>query len=327
MPQFIVHPDCPAPLEQALRSAVFEYSMERKKFLKRFEGQYDEEFSITDLPLAPKQLWLKRKWWDDIRIDLVRDNYSSLLGQIVHFILEHHAPPNCVVEERQHTFITVAGVRVLFHGKPDLYDPKDKRIDDYKFCSAISMLYEKWEYEFQLNAGAWLFQNRGLDVSKLKNIFLFKELNAAAADKIPNYPQENIAVRKFTPWPRSVTEGKIKQLIARQLQYKHTHWKKLPDCTDAERWLRDSNWGVFKRVKPKRHQRIGDWSKLAAKRFSTEKEAQEYADLHTSMGIDTEIKKKVGTPKKCDKYCPVVGWCAQRQNELKLKEKKVLVDE
>jgi hypothetical protein len=100
MPHFIIDEDLPESLERALKASVFEYSADRKEFLARFEGQYDEEFSVTDLPQAPKQLWLRRKFRDDIVIDLVKDNYFALLGTIVHAILEKYAPPDSIVEGR-----------------------------------------------------------------------------------------------------------------------------------------------------------------------------------------------------------------------------------
>jgi len=327
MPQFLIQEGCPLPLERALRNAVFEYSARRKKFLERFKGLYDEEFSITDLYQGPRQIWMKRKWWDDIQINLIRDNYYSLLGNVVHSILEQYAPASYIVEERQHTILNVDGVRVLFHGQPDAYDPETLTLYDYKFVSAYAIMYDKKEYEFQLNAGAYLFANRGIRVAQLINIYMFRHLDPIAMLRTPGYPQENIQPKQIPLWDRATTEKKIKELISKILVHKETHWKKLPECTDDERWLRDTKYAVIKRNKAKSHQRLGDWPKNNASiaRFETMLEAKGFIQ-NTTEKEEMKIEKRLGEPKKCDQYCPVVTFCSQRQNELKSKEKRVLVD-
>ena len=109
--------------------------------------------------------------------------------------------------------------------------------------------------------------------------------------------------------------------------HRKTHWKKLPLCTDEERWLRDTAYAVIKRNKPQKHQRIGDWPKNnnAFSKFETEEDAELFIQ-NTSEKEEMKIEKRIGTPKKCNQYCPVVTFCSQRQAELQAKEKKVLVD-
>lgn len=318
MPHIKVMPGLPKPIERALRGAVFEYSVARKKFLERFAGKFDHEFSVTDLMQAPKQLWLRRQFREDIVIDLVRDNYFSLLGSVVHHILEKYAPPSCIVEERQHTLMEVDGYKILLHGQPDLYDPDGEQLDDYKFVSAFAVLYEKAEYEFQLNVGKYLFETRGIPVKGLRNIYLFRHLDKIAQMRNPDYPRENIFIKVHQPWTRSVTESKIRSLISNLVKYSKFPWKQLPDCTDAERWIRESSWAVMKRKKGTKKQPIQDWGKLAFARFDTEKEARDFIGNSNEVE-EMKIEKRIGEPKKCMEYCPVVPWCQQRQAELNLK--------
>lgn len=324
MPHIQVMPGLPKPIERALRNAVFEYSKARRQFLERFAGQYDYEFSVTDLMQAPKQLWLRRKFRDDIVIDLVRDNYFSLLGAVVHHILEKYAPPQCIVEERQHTFMNVDGKRILLHGQPDLYDPDTEGMDDYKFVSAYAVLYEKAEYEFQLNVGKYLFETRGIPVKGLRNIYLFRHLDPIAQLRNPDYPKDNIYIKVHQPWSRSVTEEKIKQLVSGLIQYAHTTWSQLPDCTDDQRWIRESTFAVIKRKKGTKANPIGDWSSRAFAKFDTEQEALSFMK-ESSEKEEMKLEKRIGDPKKCLKYCPVVQWCEQRQKELRMNP-QVLVD-
>ncbi len=317
MAQYIVMEGLPAPIERALRRAVFEYSIARRKFLDQFAGQYDEEFSVTDLSQAPKQLWLKRKFRKDIIIDLVRDNYFSLLGSVVHHILEHHAPPHCIVEERQHVIITIGGIRVLFHGQPDLYDPTIRHLDDYKFTSATAILYEKPEYEFQLNANKWLFESRGLRVDTIRNVYLFRYLDPRLQQANPEYPKDNIYLKDFKPWTRAKTEETIKGLIANLLKYRNTDWSKLPDCTDEERWIRDSSYAILKRKVGTKKEPIQDWGKNAWAKCDTKEEAVQLLSTNPP-NEETKIVERKGSPRKCMDYCPVVRWCGQRQKELGL---------
>jgi hypothetical protein len=313
----------PSPIERALRSSVFEYSKDRSQFLKKFEGQYDEEFSVTDLNKSPKQLWLARYFREDIQIDLVRDNYFSLLGSIVHFILEHYAPHDLVVEERQHVILKINGVRVLFHGKPDLYDPAAQHIDDYKFTSAYAILYDKKDYEFQLNANAYLFRSRGLKVRSIRNVYMFRHLDPIALLRNPDYPKENIHLKSYKPWENSVIEKEVKDRIAKHLDYKDTSWKKLPDCTDDERWIRGSSFAILKRKKGTKKQPIQDWGQNAHARFDSREEADKF--MHKYKGVEEiKLEYRPAEPKRCISFCPVAGWCKQRQDELQAKAPKVL---
>lgn len=323
MPHFIVMKGLPAPIERALKSAVFEYSTARRKFLKQFEGQYDEEFSVTDLMQAPKQLWLKRKFREDIVIDLVRDNYHSLLGSVMHSILEKYAPPHWIIEERQHTIINVDGVRVLIHGQPDCFDPETGELIDYKFTSGWAVLFDKQEYEFQLNANAWLFQNRGFKVKDIRNIYLFRSLDKQAQRRNPEYPTENIRIKPFTLQKHSVTEKQIHGLVRGLLKHKKTPWKKLPDCTDDERWIRESSFAVLRRKKGTKKQPVQDWAKNAVASFDTQAEAIKYI-AESDVEEEMKVVKRSGNPRKCEEFCPVVAWCGQRQAELKAKQKKIL---
>lgn len=327
MPHFQVMEGLPKPLERALRSSVFEYSRARREFLEPLKGQYDVEFSVTDLYKSPKQLWLTRKFRDDIVINLVKDNFLSLLGNIVHYILEHHAPPHCIVEERQYVILNVGGVRVLFHGCPDLYDPETQSLDDYKFTSGYAVLYEKAEYEFQLNANAFLLESRGLEVRRIRNVYMFRYLDPIAQQRNPEYPKENVYLKHFKQWDRSVTEAKIRERIALHLKYRATMWKKLPDCSDEDRWIRNTTFAVYKRKNGTKKAPIQDWSSKSIARCETQEEAEDFIKRNKD-DIPQEMKwiKKPGEPKRCQEFCPVAGWCDQYQNELKQNEGSIIED-
>lgn len=330
MPHFIYDPDLPTPLINALKESVFEYSKARKKFLSRFEGQYDVEFSVTDLTTPPKLLWLKRRHRKEIVINLVEDNYLALLGTSIHSILEKYAPKECIVEDRQHSIFNIEGVRVLFHGQPDVYDPHICLLDDYKHTSPKAVMYDKWEYEFQLNANKYLFEGRGMKVSRIRNIYLLRDLDRREQERNPHYPTSYIIKKEFEPWNRSVTEAKIKELIAQRINARELKRKELPDCTEEERWMRGAKYTIEKRVKAKSGE-VGEWRKTAFKVFDTEEECKTFLRFNP-QDEETKIEYRPGTALRCEKYCPVVQWCHQRQSELKLletnfKQKTLLLDD
>jgi hypothetical protein len=326
MAQFIYDSEnLPEPLVRALKRAVFDYSIARRKFLDQFTGQYDEEFSATDLSQSIKQLWLKRKFRKDIVVDLVRDNYHALLGSVIHHILEHHAPPRCIVEERLHTFLTINGVRVLLHAQPDLYDPDKLILDDWKFTSATAILYEKEEYRLQLNIGKYPSEGMGREVKRIRNIYLFRYLDQRLMQQNPDYPRENVYIKEHTPWTRQETESRIKAEISRLLKHRKTKWKELPDCTDDERWIRNTTYAIIKRVKGTKKAPIGHWGKNAYAVADTEKELIQLLK-NNPVEEETKIVKRAGMPRKCMDYCPVSGWCHQYQSELKENEKHILTD-
>jgi hypothetical protein len=319
--QFKVMEGLPSPLEAALKGAQYEYSKDRKEFLAGLAGQYDIEFSVTDLTRPTKQLWLGRKFNDDLVIDLVKDNFYSLLGSVTHWILQRYAPSYCIVENREYVIFTINGLRVLVHAQSDLYDPKTYTLDDYKVTSGWSFLYEKWEYEVQLNINKYIRETRYPDqrIDKIRNIYLFRHLDKGAQERNPEYPRDNIAIKNFKPWARSVTEAKIKELVLAKLSHAKTKWQSLPDCTDDERWIRDTKWSVYKRKKQAKKGEIPDFSSRAAAHFDNEAEATTYADF---CGEETKIKKKVGEPKRCIEFCAVAPFCKQFQDELKAKQQE-----
>lgn len=314
--QFKIDPALPAPVIAALKSAQFEYSQDRAEFLEGLKGQYDVEFSVTDLTRPTKQLWLTRKFKDDLVVDLVKDNFYSLLGSVTHWILQRYAPHDSFVEQRNYVIFNVNGVRVLVHGQYDLFDIHTETLDDYKLTSGWGFLYEKKEYEFQLNANKYLTETRypAHKAKYLRNIYMFRHLDRRAQEMNPEYPRENIMIKNYRPWERSVTEARILELVQSKLRYRLASWTSLPDCTDEERWIRDTKWSVYKRKKAAKKGEIPDFSSRAAGHFETEEAAKAYA---SEAGEDTKIIKHTGEAKRCGEFCPVAPFCRQYQDELK----------
>jgi hypothetical protein len=301
----------PQPLVNALLRSVTSYSEKKSQFLAQHSG-YDYTFSVTEINQAPKVIWLKRQFNDVLTIDVLEDNWWSLMGSMFHKILEENAPSDCIVEDRQHVMLNIDGMKVLLTGEPDLYEPKTQLLTDYKFVSASALMYSQQGYIDQLRANAFLLESRGVKVSRIANAYCMRYIDRRLQRQDPeNYPQTNVVMKEYPLLSHKETLGVLNNKISRILQYKDTKFKKLPDCTPEERWEHGS-WGVHVKYKDKK--RADEWMMSKAKgRFQEERDAIKFAE---ELGEATKIEYKKGEPTLCH-YCNVVQFCQQRQAELK----------
>lgn len=311
MPHLVWADWLPAPLVNALRSSVTTYSKKKADFLAKFEGQYDEQFSVTEINQAPKVVWLKRQFSEVMTIDILEDNWFSLIGSLFHKMLEENAPSDCLVEDRQCSLMSIDGIKVLFHGEPDLYSPSDQLLTDYKFVSASALMYSQQNYIDQLQANAWLLRARGVIVKRIANAYCMRYIDRREQENNPDYPQTNVVMKEYPLLPAKETHEVIVGKLRRILNERKTPWRKLPDCTPEERWEHGS-WGVYVTLKDKK--RLGEWSSKAKGRFQSEKDAKVFA---SELNEEHKIEYKAGNPTLC-RYCNVVQWCGQRQAELKI---------
>lgn len=308
----------PRPLVNILVHSTKSYQNKLKQFLDRFS--YDYAFSVTELNKSPKQIWLARNFSDVMTIDILEDNWHSMLGSLMHKMLEEHAPDDCIVEDRQGVMLNIDGLKVLFHGEPDLYDPKLQKLTDYKYVSANSMIYDKTGYIDQLNRNAFLLQTRGIKVREIENCYLFRYLDNNKRRIDPDYPQTNAQVILYPLQKMADIQNGIIDRISHILKFRDTPWKKQPDCSAEERW-EHGTWGVYTKLKDKK--RLGEWSTKAKGRFETERDAKSFA---IEVGEETRVEYKAGEPNLC-RFCRVQQWCVQRQEELKAKEKQLMSDD
>lgn len=301
----------PDPLKRALLNSVGEYSEVRQRFLSQFT--YDEEVSVTDLTRPIQQFWLYRLHKDKFVIDVLKDNWHSLQGSIVHFILENYALPTDLVEERQHTLMKVDDLNVLFHGCPDHYDPATKTLTDYKYTSAKSILYgTKEEYEFQLNANKYLLETRGFPVETIQNLYLFRDWNKRDKEQFEGYPEEYAKIISYEPWSRRKTENEIMEKISNLFSYRK---KVLPECSSEERWNRTAKYQVFKRNKGNKEMGKRCWKSAPT------------LDQATALAATAEEETRIdffpGTDTRCEDYCHANRFCKQYHALCKQREERV----
>ena len=272
------------------------------------EANYDKgavDRSVTQLIQSSRIDALRRAHFVEMTKDIAEE-FWALFGNAVHSILEMGAGPNDYVEER--FYLEVDGWRVS--GKADLqeYDLKAKTVvvSDYKVTPAIGIMQAggpvKKEWEEQLNLLAYLLiQNRPeFTVKQLWIVAIVRDWQRNQAKIDPLYPQSPVVNLKVPLWSIKKQMNYLHERVAahRNAEMLHAVDAPLPDCTDEERWMRDSSWAIMK---------VG--GKKASKVFDNEPDAQE--NLATRKP-GYEVVYRPGRSVRCEgNYCQVAEWCDQ----------------
>jgi len=353
---YLDRPDIPAPLLAALKSDSYEESLDSHfdNLPEETKKKFKYTISVTTLARSPRQRILFNRHRNEIMIDPI-DRFWAILGRTVHSILDDRKLPHQVIRDRTGVVIPVvlkkadpktgrAGMKVdvYLHGEIDLYDPIAESIEDWKFTKAESMLYNKEDHEAQLNVLAFIWNKAGKKVKKIGNTYLFRNWEARFVKEGNAYPKERIYVKDIPLWP----EERTLEYITRRL---HAHFinegfddDDIAHCTDAERWVRDPSYKVYKMDEVKvteselekvillpqkmakftaesmieaedkiEELKAEEWRKALEKNNALKKPKPE-EDLKKAEYMVKEIKAE---PVRCS-YCEVREICSQRRDEL-----------
>jgi hypothetical protein len=331
-------PDLPQIILRALEDPYYEEGLNEhwEQIPEALRAKYQKNnFSVTTLPRSPRQRELFARHSHRIVVDPL-SGFWKMFGHTIHSWLENYGEKGDMIEARLGMEVVVGvGVfktPVYLHGAADRYAPKLEKIEDYKITSAMTMRYGvKEEYEAQLNVLAYIWRKNGHKVSKISNIFIFRDWSARNVKEDPDhwYPKEQILEVEITMWSDAVVEKYILARITAHLRAKKLKDDELPFCTDAERWVRDSLFKVFKFDKKK-----NEWQVKA--KFMGESRAEAEAWMknpdnafdrlkgpdkkNTPLPDPTapftyEIRELKPKPARCE-YCEIAAFCNQRQAEL-----------
>jgi hypothetical protein len=297
----------PRPLYDALVDSDSEYGKEVKEYLNG--KKYDFAISVTSLLKSPRQYQLLRRHHDKIVINPVDDLWHSLLGTIVHYILERYGRniKGEMAEVRMGVDFVINGKTVHLHGKFDNYVEETKHLRDYKLTSALSMLYDKEEHELQLNILRLICEYNGINVDKISNIYLFPHLDKRMKNN-ENYPKRYIEEKFYNVRSEKEVIQLIKRRIKAHVEAIECNDEELPFCTDEERWIRDTVYKVFTMKKDGK-----GFSSRAAYVSTSLNELREYIKNNIN-GSYMESSFK-GKPTRC-LYCKASNFCNQLQKEL-----------
>lgn len=265
---------------------------------KEYYSKGASQYSVTELLSPPRVRRLREHHDSKIETD-VTDLMWQLVGSAMHVVMERGETEGHISEER--LFTDVDGITIS--GQIDLQHIEDGSyvITDYKFTSAWAVMNDKPEWEQQLNVYKWLVERvKQRPVHGLRICALIRDWSRH--EKKAGYPAAPIQMLELPVWD----PVKAEKFVRDRLEV-HRHAKALwdldmwlPDCTDEERWVRETTYAV------KREGR-----KTAIRVFKTMEEATELAEKEKGY-----VETRQGESVRCTgNYCGVAQWCDQFQRE------------
>ena len=140
-----------------------------------------------------------------------------------------------------------------------------------------------------------MYGKKDLHPKGLQIVALLRDWSVYEARYKANYTPNNVIVVLVPMWENT----EVELYVSERIKLFKSAWAQestsdLPLCTDGERWAKTSIWFV----KENGHK---------PKAFKTAFAAEEYAKT-----CNGEITKKEGASTRCEKYCPVKNFCAQK---------------
>jgi len=287
----------------------------------------DVDITVTQLIRPPQQVALQKYHRENI-IEDVSDRIYALMGQAMHTILQRSSVSG-FVEKRMYAEVNgwiVGGTfDALVIANQENNTESEYILQDYKQMSIWEAKYGlKPDKTEQLNLLHYLINNgtRKLwlsdkitkpNISKLEIIGIFRDWSKPQARRDKTYPQHQVEKFPIEMWSSSQQEKFIKERVEAHQQAQFLidkkHIKKLPQCTDDERWASDKQYALKK-----------EGRKSAVKTENTSEKLWEWAKEKglVDEGIhDRELKKgysvevRPGESKRCIDYCNVSAFCNQ----------------
>lgn len=315
---FLEDSTIPIALWDALVASNEEYGEEVGDYLKGHKGK--PAISVTSLSRPPRPTQLMARHNAEIFIDPLKDCWHSMMGSVIHWVLEKHASryKHLVAEHRLGTDITVDSEKIHIHGKFDIYDKREEALEDWKLTSANSLLYDKEEHRLQLNRLRYILMENGYKVRKLRNIYLIPHLDKTKFLN-PEYPKRNAVMVDVPLMPIKEVVAGIKERARAQMAARQLTDNDLPYCTDEERWIRQNFWLAYTRKKGGRKGILQPFSSRSSKKTDTKKEMIKWRKSNGIPLSHIKYKNIKGHPTKCD-YCKAAPFCNQLQKELLVHE-------
>lgn len=194
----------------------------------------ESDFSATGLLNPPRATVLLEQHKDTIEID-VSTRVATTIGQGVHSILERAARPGDIIEKRFFAPFKVDNEVYMVSAQVDIFEADSGTLSDWKTTKAYAFHKKagsKFEYEAQMNIGAFLMRASGIDVKELRIIGLLKDWDYRKAKEEPGYPPTEIMTMEIDMWSLEETEIFIKDRIKAIVQARI----ELPRCTSKESW-------------------------------------------------------------------------------------------
>ena len=261
--------------------------------------------SVTELIKSPRESILLRENDDMVQEDCSMRTWS-VLGSALHKIFE-----NSGYDETQH--IAEERVSVMLHGweisgaidNQILNDDNSRSLKDYKCVGVMAVMFDKPEWEQQLNFYAWLVRHaygvviRDLEIIAILRDWKKSELRRQGRD----YPKSPVMVLPQKLWSEKEQDEFVNYRVRlhQKVEFDRLTGVDLPHCTDKERWAKKTTFAVKKGKNIK-----------AVRVLNSEEEAQEYI---ANKNLDTKlhwVETRPGASTKCeDGWCLAAPFCNQ----------------
>jgi hypothetical protein len=255
------------------------------------------DITVTQLVAPPRITVLKQKYKDQI-VEDVAEGFYRMMGKCIHKILEYSNYNNSILEKRLYSNYKPEGL--IISGQLDIYYTIVNTLQDYKFTTCYSAMNgAKKEWVEQLNLLSFLAKANGLPVKKLELILFLRDFSKTKVAKNPQYPKAPVIKMPVEIF----SDEKVEWLLNLKIQAYLSAKKRIPLCSENERWKKPDQFAVLK-----------DGGKKAIKVFQTEQEAQSFVE---KSDIKYCIQKRTGKSIRCEYYCPVSQFCDQWKKEQK----------
>lgn len=249
------------------------------------------DISITTLLQPPRKVVLERQHSNELEED-VMDRIWSLVGQVMHGILERASPSG---ETEKRYFMKMRDWKVS--GQIDRIE--DGILQDYKFVTVYKVRDGvDPDYEAQMNCYAELLRRNGIEVRRLELVAILRDWSKMEARREPTYPQQQVLIQNVRLW----TSAECTKFLEDRVDAHQAARLLLPECTPEERWERPTKWAVMKKGGVR-----------AVKLHFIEKNAQEHAATATNLSVEV----RPGDSVRCAAYCSAAPFCDQYQKNLK----------
>ena len=275
-----------------------------------------KQYSCTTILKPTRQIILERRYSDKIEQD-VSDMCWMIFGIAVHSVIENSNEDEGQFKEEKLKVNLGKYWKELegyyLSGRSDMIDLIEKKIIDWKTCSAWKVIYKDFEdWKKEMLIYAWAVKDMGFDIDKSEAIAFIKDHNKTKSKIDSNYPNLPIWVEKF-----KFTEKEfefIKEYIFNKFKelkkYEDVSDENLPLCTDEERWKDQTKYAI-KKIK----------NKTATKIYDDFESAQEHLkNLELNFPNTYEIEIREGQDKKCLEYCSCCKFCSYWKEKYGMKE-------
>ena len=285
-------------------------------WVKASENQYQKhgDYSATGLISPPRQTILVQRHDAQLEED-VSDRIWALLGNSVHYVLQHSGNVNAIVEQR--LSIDVLGKQITF--QPDRVEripnvqPAEFHLKDFKVTSAWSVVHAakemKVEWEAQTNIYAYGERQNGINVTQISIEALIRDWNKHDAIK-KDYPNCQVQVLPVELW----SDDKCRAYLEERVKL-HEYAATLPDvdlpyCTDKERWAKSDVYAVYKQGSNRACNGGLKSSRAAAIAFAKERN-DKTSKADKKKGVSYAVAYRQGESIRCEGYCSAKCVCSQ----------------